>query len=272
MTSAELTISLLIIPCVLLICSIICNLAGIHYLLWKKNAYNFTNQRMLLLNLSLVEILSCIAMLIYWSDGYFKFCSLVNITTSDSMTTACHLLFAIDWYFYIMCLMSPMTLLLDRFIGVTFPLTYRIIFPKERAILTILAQWMTIIVLVSQIVFLDQKLWLKYMQCSALTIELLVLSFATLTYSWIAYKVRRQGVIFDRRKAESPVSKVASLIILTYLCFVVLPELALLIMIKLHSKNADIYQKIFYTITCINYVCDPLIYILGYGRFITSCK
>ena len=233
-----------------------------HLLYSRKN--DFTNQKILLLNLSLVETLSCTAMLVYWLDGYFKFCYVVNIGTSDSMSAECIFLFAIDWYFYLLCLLSPMTLLLDRFLGVTFPLKYCHIFPNRRAKIAVIVQWITMIILTTPLSLLSHKLWLKYLQCLAITTELLVLSSAVTTYSWIAYKVRKYGDLFNRSNADSRVLKIASLIVFTYLCFVVLPELTLFVMMQLDSNKANIYQKIFYSITCVNYVSDPLIYILGY--------
>ena len=262
MVSAEIHVLLLIVPCFLLFLSIMFNAIGIYYL--RSVRTDFTNQRILLLNLSSVEILSCIAMMLFWFDGYFKFCNFGNASTLNSISAICTFGFVSDWYFYLLCLFSPLTLLLDRFLGVTFPIEYIDIFSKQKAKLTVMAQWTITVILVTQLAFMRHVNWLRYLQYTAIAIQLLVFSSATIIYVWIAYKVRRQAHLFSRANADSRVLKVASLIILTYLCFVVMPELTILIMTQLQDRTGITYQRIFYTFTTVNYVCDPLIYIFGY--------
>ena len=262
MISTEIHTLLLFVPCFLLSCSIIFNMAGIYYLRSLKN--DFTNHKILLLNLSLVEILSSVAMIVYWFDGYFLFCNFRVVSAPNSMSTACTFGFAIDWYFYLLCLLSPLTLLPDRFLAVTFPYRCRDIFPKWKAKMALAAQWLIIALLLTMLVFISHKHWLKYLQCTAIAIELTVFGSAMMIYIWIVYKIRKQGSLFDSSSFDSRVLKIASLIILTFLCFVVIPEVTLFTMSQLHFEMADTYQRIFYTVTCINYVCDPLIYIFGY--------
>ena len=262
MVVAEIHILLLVVPCLLLTCSIILNITGIYYLLLLNQ--DFTNHKILLRNLSFIEILSSVAMIVYWFDGYFQFCSFRTVSAPNSMSLACIFGFAVDWYFYLLCLLSPMTLLPDRFLAVTYPFRYRDIFAKRRTTFIVFAQWIITLILVTQLVFLSHKHWLKYLQSTAIAIELLVFGSATVIYLWIVYKLRKQGDLSDRASAEFRVLKVAFLIILTFLCFVVIPEVTLFILTQLHFDMADTYQKTFYTVTCINYVCDPLIYIFGY--------
>ena len=262
MVSTEVDTLLLIVPCLLLGCSIIFNSTGRYYLQSLRNS--FTNHKILLINLSLVEILSCVAMIVYWFDGYFKFCNFRTVSSPNSITVACTFGFAIDWYFYLLCLLSPMTLLPDRFIAIKFPYNYRSIFSKQKAIFTVVAQWIIIAIVVTQLLFVSHQHWLKYLQCAAITIEVMVFASATITYSWIVAKLRKRGNLFDRASVDSRVLRIAILITLTFLCLVVIPEVTLFTLTQLHGKMADTYQRIFYTVTCVNYVSDPLIYILGY--------
>ena len=266
MVSTEIDTLLLVVPCFLLTCSIILNMTGVYLLRSLKS--DLTNNKTLLLNLSFVEIFSSVSMMVYWFDGYFQFCNFRTFTSQDSLSVACTLHLVIDWYLYLLCLLSPITFLPDRFLAVTFPLKYRRIFPKRKVKFVIIGQWIIATIPVTLLLFVSHKHWLRCLQYSAVTIELIVFGSALVTYSWIVCKIRQLG----RIDPDSHVRKVACLITFTFFCFVVIPEITLVILLKLHVKMADTYQRIFYTFTCVNYVSDPLIYIFGYPALRKAVK
>ena len=191
---------------------------------------------MLLLNLSFMEILSSVSMMVYWFGGYFQFCNLRTVSRPDSLSVGCTLHFITGWYLYLLVLLSPMTFLPDRFLAVTFPFRYLKMLPKRKAKYIVIAQWILAATLVTQLVFVSHKHWLKYLQCTAIAIEVMVFGSASVTYSWIVYKIRKHGNLISRTNAEMRVLQVAFLIILTFLCFVVLPQVTLFILIKFTSE------------------------------------
>ena len=264
MLSKQEDIALVAVSCIFLICSLIFNTIGVYHLRLLQD--NFTNQRIILLNLSLIEILSAIANLIYWFDGYFAY---RNFDDSDgaetkSMTKICSITLGTAWYFYLFYLLSPMMLLIDRFLGVTFPIKYSDIFPKRRAKLMPLTICIVAVIFMLPLLSSNPRNWSRYLQFTALAFEILVLTSAIITYSWIGIKIRNQGNQFGRKNAASRVLKVATLIILTFVCLVVIPEMGLMIATKFYTSSLGIYMRIFHCVTCINYMADPMIYMLGY--------
>ena len=163
-------------------------------------------------------------MMVYWFDGYFQFCSFRTFASQDSLSVACTLYFVIDWCLCLLCLLSPITFLPDRFLAVTFSLKYRHIFPKRKVKFVIIGQWIIATIPVTLLLFVSH--WLTCLQYSTTVTELIVFGSALVTYSWIVYKMGQLG----RTDPDLRVRKVAFLVTFTFLCFVVMPEVTLAIL------------------------------------------
>ena len=246
--------AVILTTCILLLVSVILNTFGLYFL--HKVRSVMSNQRMLLMNLSLAEILVTLSTILY---------SLMGIGRIDSGFFYSVIILGLSWYIYLLYLFTPFIIILDRFIGVMSPLKYPSIFPKRRAHLIIIITWIVGLVLI-----VPRSWFSKYREfCSptALAIELTVLVFIITAFTLMALKIQKHRKRFSRSNVQSRVSVVGGLIVGTFVLLVMLPEIInnitiLDTSISLAETNEN--SRKIYLITCINCIVDPITYLYGY--------
>ena len=240
--------------CILQLISVTMNTLGLYFLHNVRSV--ISNQRMLLMNLSLAEIFVALLTILY---------SLMEICRIESGFFYSVIILGLSWYFYLVYLFTPFIIMLDRFIGVMSPLKYPSIFPKRRAGLVIIITWsLGSVLLVPRLWF---SKYLEFCPLIALAIELAVLGFIIIAFTIMVLKLRKHRQEFSRSNVQSRVLVVGGLIVGTSVLLVLLPEIINSIAILDTSVSLaeahDTSRKV-YLITCINYIVDPIIYLYGY--------
>ena len=247
----------LYIKCALQLVSVILNSLGIYFL--RKMPPQMSNQASLLMNLSSVQLLLAVS-------------SILRLVMDICRTEICVLLSMIlegfEWYFYFVYLFSPSIIMLDRFIGVMHAMRYMNLFPEKRARLIIVVSWILGLVLLVPRLF--YRSFRYFGPIVAFTMELSNLGFFITAFTLMAFKIRKHKQTFSNSRVQSRISKVAGLIIGSFVLLVLLPELTMTIVLIV-SANIDgvnIYTKeyyyLVYLIICLTYIVDPIIYLYGY--------
>ena len=252
----HLSTAVFIISSVILIPSIILNGSGLYFLL--SIAETATNQRVLLVNMSLVELLCATTLFISRSLVYF------DLTKTKLQSSIYAIIYGMHWFFYYIYLLAPVLLVFDRLIGVITPLLYKEYFSKRRAIVSIALTWMLGAFLSVPFLIMNIESWLNYCPFAGAGIELLVIIIFLCAYSRIGYEIWNRPENIRRSHGNFKVLKMASLIIVTFVTFVALPEVIVAIMVKMNSNLASEYGQTVYCVSIFNMVIDPIIYLFGF--------
>ena len=212
-----------------------------------------SNQRLILTNLSLTEI-----MFVTSSFVADEIC-----TGLTEKRLVCHVPFFLSWYAYFVYLFAQLLLLLDRFIGATWPLKYQELFPKERAILAVVISWILGTILMIPRVHFGGENWIAYAPIVNFTLTIFIIFSAVFVYGSIACKARKRREMFTvASSAAFKVSKVPALIISTFVVLVALPELVVLTLSRIVPGGIQYARKV-YQILWLNCCFDPVIYLYG---------
>ena len=243
----------LLTACILLLLSVLLNSVAL-YFLYKVPSLT-SNQPMLLVNLSLVEISMALSSILF---RIMRMCKVERGFFHPIITSG------LSWYFYLVYLFTPFIIMLDRFIGIMSPFRYLDIFPKRRARLLIIFTWILGLILLLPRHFFSS--FMEFCPFAALGIELIVLAFVITAFTLMALKIRRHKQRFSRSRIQSQISTVAALIISTFVLLVLLPDVIISTALILDSslQKVDKYSKRIYLITFINCIVDPIIYLYGY--------
>ena len=267
----QLRIEVLIISSVILIPSIILHGSGLYFL--HCIGETTTNQKLLLINMSVAEFLCALMTLVLRFLSYdFNIC---NIKTKETIYKIIH---GCSWLFYYIYLMAPILVVLDRLIGVATPLSYRDYFSKKRAKLCVALTWVGGVVFAAPLLSIPHDSWLNYCPFVAAGIEILVIIIFVCAYSWIGCEVRNRRrpqnnrtVRCNRRNGEGgsvqhnfKLLTMASLIIVTFIIFVAVPEIIIVTLVKTDPFLANDIRQDIYCITTFNLLIDPIIYLFGF--------
>ena len=245
--------------------SVLLNITGVYFLYRLRGT--ITNQRICLINLSVMEIFSALTFLVWRFIDFFK---PMDTRHDIPVTLAVYRVFV--WWCYCSYLMSPFPLTLDRFMGVMFPLKYFEIYSQKRATIIMASTWILAAFLSVPFAFTDITSWLSYAPLTALCLELFVIIFGGVAYSCVGIKIRRQGNVFNRSVNETKVLKVAFRIIVTFFVLIVIPDIVLLTLAFVKPTTALQYFEIIQSISDINCLIDPIIYLWGYKSLRNTMK
>ena len=233
---------------------------GIYYL--NKLPKFLSNQRLFLTNLSVTELLAITTGFILQILHEERFCNYV-IPTSP----VCDVLSFVHWAVHEVYLCSHLLLLFDRFLGATWPLKYRLIFPKRKAAMAIAISWAIALILTAPGVgFTFQDGWMNYYSVVSLSIGVCIVIFGIIVYTSIAFKMqKRKKLGITQGKTESKISKVPVLIISTFILLVVFPDVTTQIMMRFYPfEKLMSIMDIFHVAYSLNYLIDPIIYLYGF--------
>ena len=240
--------------------SIILNTLGICTL--SNLRHELTNQRILLMNLSITELVYTSGVICSFLIYRFQH---LNGSTFGALFTR------FTWFFRHLYLTSPLLLTMDRFFAIAFPWKYRGFSTKAKALMMIFSTWICVASITVPLVLRnDHDYQPNYIL--DLAIEVTVIVFAIVAYTVIGLIVLRQRRLTGRANSESKVLKVAAAIIVTFVLFEVVPSLVLTVVLKYHPDTEKGYMLLIYLPTSFNTISDPIIYIYNYPPLKATVK
>ena len=257
MVSKELDIFTFVVTCAVLSLSLVLNTIGIYFL--KSLKKTLTNQKILLINLSLAELLSASTILICRVMNYMQFLDIAERKYGDFYI----FLRGLKSYCYYVYLFAPLIITLDRLVGITFPLKYENILSKEKATVAVILNWIIAFLPIIPFTFIDSKLWLMYAASAASAIGLIVMTVAVSTYAVIGIIVRKQKLKFETTRKPTRILKVALYIVPTFSPLVVVSDIAMTTLEENSQRNisnsftVSVILTMPLTLSCIYGVTGP---------------
>ena len=223
-------------------------------LLWKIERGN-TNQKIILLNLSICEAFLSAFLVMQLSLKLQRF-GIDNkyLQIIESAILLC----------FLECYFTLMTMTIDRFIGIKFPLRYQDLFSKRRLTKVLALTWLISFVagILSAVIYERVSQAIRDNFLFPL-FDLLTLSCIAMAYGCIIHVVctrKMSTAATTRRNAESKqLIKMTAIIALTFVLFVVIPDLVLAFNAKEMSMEK---QRILFCCTHLVLVADPITYLL----------
>ena len=243
----------------LLIAAILLHGAGMYFLFCVRETA--TNQKILLINMSLTEFCCAITTLISNFMIYFE----ADETRFQMLTVLT--LNGLSWFSYYIYILSPLLLVVDRLIGVTVPLLYKNYFSKRKAILCVILTWLLGVIFSIPLAFIDLQSRMTYAPFPAAATEILVIVVFLGAYIRIGYEIWNRPASIRSNDGNFKVLKMASLIIITFILLVALPDATVIMLIasEMNPRLAVQYGRtVYHTVSVLNFVIDPIIYLFGY--------
>ena len=231
------------------------------YLLCKLRE-NRTNQQMIILNLSMDELLCSISdiiiVILFWSGMTYK---------REIMRT----FNIISNIFYILQRLFIFLITLDRFLGAKLGLKYSVKFSKRKAIAILICLWLTGLSFLVPLFLLPAGHRNDVFRIVYPTLDGLVVICALVTYIYIAKRLYSKGISEARRTSDQEnkqvpaptkkLLKMASLIIASFIIFVVIPDMIYLVVVVLLKKQVAVLVNILTILWQLNLLADAIIYI-----------
>ncbi|XP_057298450.1 octopamine receptor beta-2R-like [Hydractinia symbiolongicarpus] len=267
---------------------LILHLFGI-YLLWNHNADTTQNQKVLLLNLSVSELIV---------SSLILFENVTTILKGYKMTEVVHLLYL---SFIFSHMLSMFALTIDRFAQVYLNVKYPLYWSKKKTVYLMAAIWISCVIVAfilltylftesGQVVEEIDFIFNTYINT---TVCILFVLTATFTYAYIMGKLLKKEALYSHQAfSESHPSAVANnvtsysgstlpvktkrvlknraterlllptLLVATFIVFVVVPDFLYLLMIKGVLPWSNIAHQMTFLLFIMGLVSDALIYIL----------
>lgn len=248
---------------VFLVIALFLHIIVLHFL--KTLNRGFTNQRLLIMNLSITELAFIPAGFIY----YLRLPGKTPGTLAYELTTLGFSAFAIN------CYLANALLILDRAVAAILPLKYRSIFSTRRVRIIIVVLWIPFLLTPIPYFKFGYERFISIMIMSCLVLDAVMIIMIVVGYSYVYFTIQKrrrtfrwdqkshQGIRKQTGRQQSKIFKVAIPVILTFFIFVVLPDVISLI---LAMKKIDplYYRKVFYTIPSLDILIDPLLFFYQY--------
>ena len=235
--------------------SVILNTLGI-CTLWNLK-HDLTNQRIFLLNLSICELLYTSVTL-----GYYA----ISVFSDNDESVVFSISRRLSWICYYLYLISPLVLTIDRLFFIAFPWKYKAFSTKTKAILLVCSTWICVLLIALPCLLItDYETARKnHLSAVALGIEVTVVSFAIVAYTFIGLKVNSHSKSVGRTKFQAKILKIAIIIIITYFFLEAVPSMVLTVLFRCCSDVAQAYRRLLYVPSGFNTVCDPIVYLYNY--------
>ena len=221
-----------------------------------------TNHRTLLISFSFSELYFSVSKLT--NLVLIQTVGLTNIYRMIAETFSKTALFV---YFLIM-----MLILVDRFFFCIFPIRYRVLFSKRKVNIASLIAWILGLStgIVCPVVGF-QEFQLKA-QLAYLGFNIGFLLASCFVYATIAWKLKGSAFSSDN-PGNSRYTKVTVLIVVTFLVFMAIPEIIVSFIAKENEDTfTNVWVRLIYAISEINFCIYPLIYVFGYQPVKTVFK
>jgi len=245
---------------VMCILALVCALVSLHRR--KYSPLMLHNQKLILTNLCVVEILTMVVFL--------------KIQTYAALQHHHYLVeFVIEHFFrFVLSIQYPLTmhqLTIDRFLEIYLHLRYPLVIDRRLTAYVVVATWLVSVVVAMVIMmfwafYSTTRSIMSFVVYVVLALDLSVLGCAICTYFYLYTKYKKLTRIHDRNSFKSKFRKgkfrIPLLIILTYVFFEV--TATLFTMTRYHAVNtayAVLYRKISLVLYGFGYLADGSIYI-----------
>lgn len=244
----------LVLSALLLATAICLNVMGT-YLLWKKER-GLTNQRLILMNLSICEAITSALLLGNIVLEFRKLDDKVDKIYGQILFAAIEVLRM--EYYCIMCIMT-----IDRCIGTRLPLKCFILFSKRRAKIVLGATW-TLSLLSCALFGIFYQDFSPYFHLFLLALGIASLCCIIVSYCYILTILINSGILRagtrNRRNCENKqFIKMTAIISSTFVFLILIPEF---VHAFLHEKVSIEVKYVIYIMWYIDLVVDPITYIL----------
>ena len=239
--------------------SLVLNIFGI-YLIGKQRA-RYTNQSLIILHLSILQVLILSGILAYWisvltkmdnSDGRTKWKATIVISSRITF------------------LLMIAILTFDRLFSIKYSLRHRNVASKKRVNVALAMSWVSWVVSLSIISLLRKDIYLAVFSVVVTVMDCLLLLFILYTYFYIYWRLRmrhrsRSNILTNSQQTQSgskQALRVSTAIIVAFAFLVLIPDVVVAIAGHiLNNKESDI---IMYTGILVNncyYMTLPVTYI-----------
>ena len=212
------------------------------------------NHIILLRNFSCIELFHVLSKFIVFLSIQTAGLGSIYRTTTEIVARA-------SWFSYYLMMML---LLFERLVACIYPLRYKVTFSQRKAITACLMPWVIgLSTAITCPVVGFQEFRVKTQQ-AYLGFDIGFLSASCLVYIAIGLKLRNQ-MPSNRNTGHGNLSKVAFLIVGTFLFFVAIPNIIAFFIAKGNEDTlTNAWVGLIYVFGNINFCVDPLIYVFGY--------
>ena len=195
--------------------------------------------------------------------------------------------------FYVYCCLL-LVLLTNRFLLVACPFKHFQILSRQRVCYAVVVSWVLSFSLAIPLAYIQVKFWSRYISVGYVVVEVLVLAHTIITFSYIGYMVRghRNNVEQTSQSSHTRVQHgdtesvredgnskrcksgsvprrklrhltVALLTLFSFVPLTVIPDVVVMILLQ-YGSISDTAIDFIYSMLNLNFVADPLVYMLTY--------
>lgn len=243
-----------IVSIAILTMSVIFNLLGI-YLLKQLQSPRLINQIFLLISMSTSELLLALFSVI---NKVGKF---TEVKQKNSSIFVYHNQISAALLF--ICYTTFFLLTFDRFLTFMLHLKYHKIVTRKRTFYGLLVTWLSGVAIAVPFLFLSANTFLVvWHQYIYFIFDGIILVTAFVTYSYIVNKaLGKHRTASSRVPRREKMFVVVTIIILTFVLLVIIPDIAYMHLFVVNKVGSDIDESIIWIIWELNYLVDPCVYI-----------
>ena len=230
---------------IILTFAIVANVSALYLL--KSLREKRSIQMMYLMSLSFVDIILACCWIIR------------DLITGGISSGVYHIMWCVFMGFYVIWYTMMYSLTIDRFIGINFPIKYKLFLRKKYVLIVIISCWSCGISLAVITAVTDpakaHRAFIRYVY-TAVDLTFLALFIATYTSIFIRIARRQEGS--NRQQQNQKFLLVTSALLVAFLLFETVPSILQTFLLHKNAKFESI-RSLFYTI---NLLCDPVLYVL----------
>ena len=223
-----------------------------------------TNQKLLIVNLSLSELFFIPPTTVY----YFRLLWTTDGTLSSELVSVAFVSVAVN------CYLANGFMIVDRTIAGLKPLRYRAMLTERRVKVIAVILWVPFLLVPIPYVIYGFESFVRLMIVFTLLLDFLIIFFGMSCYAFVFRAIKQRTKTFKRvdgnrsiarasARQKSKIFKVAIPIMLTFFIFVTLPD-AISLILAMKKIDPVFYRKLLYTISCLNMLLDPILFLYQY--------
>ena len=248
---------LTIVAITILLVSIFLHICGIYVL--SKISEKRTNQHVILINLSIVEIILSAFHIVYLTLSLYEY---------DNTYRIQQVIGALVKASYNMYYLTMILLTIDRFLASKLSFRYAIMLSNRKVLKILICLWsICITALVPLLLINYEKIRYAYSRAVYPTFDFAFLVSAFVTYGYILKiailnKFPSNAANKTQRKTKKKkFFTMTGLIILSFTLFVIIPDLLYLFLYFVGNQRSNLLLRVLLVLWNVNFLLDPIIYI-----------
>ena len=239
--------------------SICLNSLGLYLILKKRRTY--TNQKLILVHLSICQILLAFSRIIYNVLDLYQ----ISILSKGKILALLFVYFQLSVYYLIM-----ITLTLDRFVATKYPLRYNIILPRRKMHFILNILWLSgLVINVCQLPMTSDVIISIFNYGTLPCLDFTFVCSASVTYGYILHtilnrKTREKRLSLNKvhvHKNKNQFLKMAAAINLRFFLLVVVPDVIYAVEITQDFGTYNVLRTVLTLCWYINPALDPITYV-----------